>query len=446
MVRRASFVTFALMALSHCSPARPVGDPTTAEVPPEGRHYVAVLKRGERDKGPVIEDLGERPAAVQTLADVEWSRARVADLRLGPAAQREVDALLALLEQWHSQGGYELVVTRDAKGEWSRPKDAAALGRALAPIDTPARADVVARFSHMGVSRRPDGQPNFRQTREGFELDETVPVQEPYSPCSGSDDERRVPVVRFTVLIVRAVRRDGTIAEVRREEQDRQAGFESCHPHPRGRAPEGFVASRFVPGSFADAAHYEAASVVVFRQLAVDLRGHGAPEELAVRAEVAAADEARHAEIMHALARRYGRAGRSELPAPGPPQPPRALLAIALENVREGCVREAFAALETLYQAQNAAATEVREALAPVASEELAHAELAFAVHDWLASRLGPAERAACRVQVETALAQLDAAPQSAVEYGLPTAETSGRLRAQLRQYLAQHALIGAEA
>lgn len=443
MVRRGSFVTFALMALAHCGPARPAGDPTTAEVPPEGRPYVAVLKRGQQESGPVVEDLGERPIAVQRLAEVGWSKARAAELGLAPEVRREVDALLALLDAWHAEGGYELVVTRDAKGEWSRPKDAATLARALAPIDTPARADVVARFSHLGTSRRPDGQPNFRQTHEGFELDETVPVQEPYSPCSGV--EGRVPVVRFTVLIVRAVRRDGSIAEVRREEQNRQAGFETCHPHPRGRAPDGFMASRFVPGSFADAAHYEAASVTAFRQLAADLRAHGAPEDLALRAEMAAADEARHAEIMHALACRFEGAGCPSFSAPSAAQPPRALLAMALENVREGCVREAFAALETLHQAQNAGVAEVREALAPVASDELAHAELAFAVHDWLASRLGPAERAACRAQAETTLAELDAAPRSCAN-GLPSLEASQRLRAQLRHYLAQHALTGAAA
>ncbi|NOU31575.1 MAG: hypothetical protein HOO96_27050, partial [Polyangiaceae bacterium] len=393
MVRRASFVTFALMALAHCGPARPPGDPTTAEVPPEGRPYVAVLHGGQKDKGPVIEDLGERPASVQTLAEVEWSMARVAELRLGPEAQREVDALVALVEHWRSKGGDELVLVRDAKGEWSRPKGAAAVARALAPIDTPARANLVARFSGHAISQRPDGQPNFRQTREGFEFDESESMQEPSYACKDPDAERRAPVVRFTLLIVHVVRRDGTIAELRREEQNREESMERCHPHPRGRAPEGFVVSCFVPGSFADAAHYEAASVAAFRQLAADLRAHGAPEELALRAEVAAADEVRHAEIMHALARRYEDAEAPASPERVTTQPPRALLAIALENVREGCVREAFAALETLHQAQNAGASEVREALAPVAADELAHAELAFAVHDWVASRLGPAER-----------------------------------------------------
>ncbi len=404
---------------------------------------MAVLQRGQKDKGPVIEDLGERPASVQTLADVEWSKARVAEMHLAPEAQREVDALLALLEQWHSEGGYELVLVRDPKGQWSRPKERAALGRALAPIDTPARANLVARFASYAVSRTAVGQPNFRQTREGFEFDENVSMQEPYSPCSGT--EGQFPVVRFTVHIVRAVRRDGSIAEVKREEQNRQASTESCHPHPRGRAPQGFEASGFALGSFADAAHYEAASVAAFYQLAGDLRAHGAPEELVVRAELAAADEARHAEIMHALACRYEGAGAMAPSAGSAPRRPRPLLEIALENVREGCVREAFAALETLHQAQNAGAPEVRAALAPVATDELAHAELAFAVHDWLASRMGPAERTACVAQAETALAELDAAPHTAVDHGLPAPETSRRLRAQLRQYLAQQALTGVE-
>ncbi len=442
MVRRGSFVTFALMALAHCSPARPAGDPTTAEVPPEGRPYVAVLKRGQQESGPVVEDLGERPIAVQRLAEVGWSKARAAELGLAPEVRREVDALLALLERWFAEGGYELVLVRDPGGQWSRPKDRALLGRALAPIDSASRASLAARFAGHAIAQNADGQPNFRHTREGFEFDETLSSQEPDSPCRGMGE--RVPVVRFSLRIVRAVRRDGTIAELGRERQNVRADEEVCHPHPRGRATSGFDASGAAPGSFADAARYEEASVHAFQRLATELRFHGAPESLVTQARAAADDERRHAEIMHALAERHeGVTAFGDDVAP-PLPPPRALSEVALENAREGCVREAFAALETLHQARSAA-PDVRAALEPVAADELRHAELAFAVHDWLVSRLGPGELDACRTQVLAALDALDAAPRSCAN-GLPSLEASQRLRAQLRHYLAEHALTGAAA
>jgi Mn-containing catalase len=117
----------------------------------------------------------------------------------------------------------------------------------------------------------------------------------------------------------------------------------------------------------------------------------------------------------------------------------RPLVEVALENAREGCVREAFAALETLHQARHAHAPEVREALASVATDELAHAELAFAAQDWLASRMSEDERTACRAHATETLAQLDAAlpdHDTDTEYGLPGPEVSRMLKAQLRRYL----------
>ena len=232
-----------------------------------------------------------------------------------------------------------------------------------------------------------------------------------------------------------------------------------CHPHPRGRAPEGFVAHSASPHSFRFAAHYEAASVTAFQRLAAELRAHGAPDELVQRAEQAARDEARHTQVMLGLAQRFEGAteereqdeqaeegcaeeggaeqDRARL-APQAVWTVRPLAAIALENAREGCVLEAYAALETLHQAKLAASPLVRRELRRVAQDELAHAQLAFDLQSWLHQQLSPAEREACDQLLDTTLAELERQPPASPrDSGLPSAATARALKQELRAYIA---------
>ncbi len=167
-----------------------------------------------------------------------------------------------------------------------------------------------------------------------------------------------------------------------------------CSPDCTGRRPEGLAPAEIsgpaLGKHFARMAHLEAASVPAFRRLRAELRAHGAPQRLVDACTRAARDELRHARVTARLARRFGAAT---------PQvavrstPPRTLLAIAVENAREGCVRESFGALVATWQAQAAADHEVRTVMERIALDETRHAELAWEIDAWLSTRLGAAER-----------------------------------------------------
>ncbi|MFZ6183389.1 ferritin-like domain-containing protein [Nannocystis pusilla] len=141
---------------------------------------------------------------------------------------------------------------------------------------------------------------------------------------------------------------------------------------------------------FAEVAHLEAASVPAFERLAAELREHHAPAELIAAALRAAVDEARHADLLGAIARRLG--GRPS-PVELAPARSRSLVELALENAVEGCVGETWAALLAAHQARVAEDPELRACMAEVAADEAAHADLAWAVDAWLAPRLSADER-----------------------------------------------------
>lgn len=169
-----------------------------------------------------------------------------------------------------------------------------------------------------------------------------------------------------------------------------------CYVDHTGRRPARLVAepsgdARTVGEMLARAAYLEAASVTAFTDLATQVAAHGAPRRLARALHRAARDEVRHAERVGTLARargaqvrpvRLARAGR------------RSLLALALENAREGCVRETWGAACALTQSIRATDTEVRRVMRTIACDELRHATLSWNLAEWLDSRLTPKERA----------------------------------------------------
>jgi hypothetical protein len=211
--------------------------------------------------------------------------------------------------------------------------------------------------------------------------------------------------------------------------------FMTFVPPVPGRRPDGFDAAlATAPGTslaafFAGCAALEGASIRAFCTLADELDHHGAPPALAARARQAAREEARHFKATARLARRFG---SPPVRCPRPPSaPPRDLSALALENVIEGCVNETFAAAVALWQATHAADPQVRAALAGIAEDELAHAQLAWDVHQWASECLGrAATRKLARARARAAHQLLHASarpvdPALVEQAGLPDAPTA---------------------
>lgn len=197
----------------------------------------------------------------------------------------------------------------------------------------------------------------------------------------------------------------------------------------KGRRPLGHVEEECA-GEEEDAGAYfgrcaqlEAASVVAFEELAEWLAEIGAPAGLVGRCVTAAEDERRHAAAMGAFARRRGGAVSS----PRQEACARSLRAVALHNAVEGCVHEAWGAVEATWQARHAEDAEVRAALARIAVEEAAHAQLAWDLHAWLMGQVDEGERAEVGRAQAAAIARLPAMAAGQVcpaELGMPDART----------------------
>ncbi|AKU96750.1 putative lipoprotein [Labilithrix luteola] len=203
-----------------------------------------------------------------------------------------------------------------------------------------------------------------------------------------------------------------------------------------GRRPEGYsatVKSTTIGEYFANAAELEAASVPAFRRLARELRAHGAPTELVERAKAAALDEVRHARATRALAKRFG--ASAKLPRIGK-LGIRSLDEIAIENAREGCVRETFGALVATFQARRANDPEIAAAMAAIADDETEHAALAWDVAAWLDAQLDDAAREAvlrARTEAYEELADAVERPSYAeARLGLPSTGESLALLTEL--------------
>lgn len=206
---------------------------------------------------------------------------------------------------------------------------------------------------------------------------------------------------------------------------------------PSGLRPEEERARSALEHLLGQAAWLEAASVDAFRVLRRELRAHRAPRRLLRAASRAAQDERRHARIARSIARRFG-----VVPPPLAVEPRalRSLEEMAVENAVEGCVRETWGALLALEQARHAADPVVRGAMQRVATDEIRHAELGWAVDTWLRPRLSRDARK--RVQASAAAAVGDLIRQSARAVptearrllGLPEAAQASTLIAALER------------
>ena len=207
-----------------------------------------------------------------------------------------------------------------------------------------------------------------------------------------------------------------------------QPGKVECTTHRYcGRRPAGLLPLRHRETGLAayltEGAHLEAAAIEAFHILARELAVHDAPSSLIAAAKQAARDEARHARVMFALARREG-AATKRVVAKTLRRAPKAreLEAIAIEI--EGCVRESYGALLALRQAEQAEDPEIRQAMVGIAEDEVAHAGLAWDVARWASRRLAPT--AAKRVASARARAILDLEREAGTAIDPETARAAG--------------------
>jgi len=184
--------------------------------------------------------------------------------------------------------------------------------------------------------------------------------------------------------------------------------YDQC---PGGRRPEGYGGERAnattsLGRAFARLAQLESVSIPAFGRLAGELDRLGFARDLVRRAKDAQRDEVRHARDTWQLARRFGAAPSRLERMPAARE--RSLFELALENVEEGCVREAFGAVVAAHQAERAHDPEVRRVMGDIARDEAEHAELAWAIHGEAMARLDDRERSAIEAAYERACRTLE--------------------------------------
>ncbi len=194
-------------------------------------------------------------------------------------------------------------------------------------------------------------------------------------------------------------------------------GVECKYP-TRGRMFAGFVdlpCERTELEYHVRAYRQEASAVLAFERLARELAEHGAPPSLVRAARRSADQERRHAAAFRREAERlFASLGLAPaFPALDAPAAfaPRSLEELLVENAREGCVNETYAAVVATHQAANAPTPGLRRALRAIAADERGHADLAHRVHAWGLGALPPDRAAAVEAALAEARDQLRASP-----------------------------------
>lgn len=154
----------------------------------------------------------------------------------------------------------------------------------------------------------------------------------------------------------------------------------------------------------ARAAREEAAAVIAFERLAEELAAHGAPGALTDAARRAADDERRHAATFQA---ELERASASPAISPAHPTRPdrvRPLLTVLLENAKEGCANETYAAVVATHQGLAAPSARLRGVFRRIARDERRHAALSYRVHAWGRRVVSDLERRALDTALDDAV------------------------------------------
>ena len=150
--------------------------------------------------------------------------------------------------------------------------------------------------------------------------------------------------------------------------------------------------------------HAEASSVAAFLQIREELRRFGAPEPLQQRCLISACEEVKHAKSMRKITEKFN--GKIA-PLCFGELPNRSLLEFAIDNVKEGCVNEAYAALCVLYQSQKLPPSRLQKLLASIGQDELRHVTLSYDIHHWCMNQLSPTEKQQVLAAQKQAFAKL---------------------------------------
>lgn len=416
------------LAVSACGGAPPAWMTTTKApkvsifdaAPLAGATYVATVDNGDfGHPGPriVIEH-----GSFQCRQLVELLHRDRGDGDLAGATQRcdlEVAKLL------RGQRGFVFVVDGTGRRWLSTQEVLAAAG----PIDSPAKALLAVWVTGQYELGWGDGKHYYgsiedglvRQVAGGYEVVAGTSTTD--SNCGGRNPRQTVTNYRLTLFVDTT----GTTTVRAKVVSHRYDIADPCHP--MGRRPAGFadVASGgTLRGHLLRAMHHEAESVRAFERIARELRAHGAPGELCLAAAQAARDERDHAE-------RYARLAGVPVAIADDALPVRGLLDLAIDNAREGCIGEAYAALANVVQARTATHPELRALYLAIAVDELAHAALAHAIAGWLEGALSAGERAQVRAARDAAAHELATsidmpATDATRALGLPAGAAAARL------------------
>ncbi len=218
---------------------------------------------------------------------------------------------------------------------------------------------------------------------------------------------------------------------------------EVTEPCVGGRRPEAFEQASFgqdsqpvrsnIANYLANQAILEHASITAFARVVRELTQFGAPIALIHAARTAIEDEQRHADVMQKLAIHQG----SALTLVEPERDlsdQRSVLQFAIENAVEGCVRETYAAMLAVRQAESSSELALRDAFAKIAVDETSHADLAWAMHEWAQSLLSDVEQQ----QVQQAMSDAVSELRQQVGGSMPSAELSAALGLAPREQLLQ--------
>jgi hypothetical protein len=147
------------------------------------------------------------------------------------------------------------------------------------------------------------------------------------------------------------------------------------------------------------AALAEHASIAAFAALSLELLAHGAPADLLLGVQRAAADEVVHAQLCFAEASRCGAGpvGPGPLPFTAAVVPNRPLAEVAAAAVREGCLGETLGAALLGVAAERCPDARLARVLRRIARDEERHAALSWGIVAWAVRVGGEEVRAAVR-------------------------------------------------
>ena len=148
-----------------------------------------------------------------------------------------------------------------------------------------------------------------------------------------------------------------------------------------------------IAAGWTDAARGEHASVPAFSRLSLTLMAMGAPSDLVEAAHRAALDEIEHTKLAFGLAAAYAGAevapGALDELMTAPAVTAESLPDLAEESLVDGCLLEGIAAEAARAASERATDPVIRAALATIARDEAAHAELAWGVVTWCCDEVG---------------------------------------------------------